>query len=154
MLSDEYYESHIVHNNIYSALVVSIWSKCELTLNKLSRLCTEQLKCSPPKGFQYDNQKVFFKDELGIKFSSLPNNLEVNAIRILNNIYKHQDGYCSQTNLNKIARSIATRWKIEPDKKVDYTSLPIQEFLEYCHAFFGQLCADSKKIVDIKRPPV
>lgn len=154
ILNDEYYENHIVHNNIYSALVVSIWSKCELTLNRLSRLCTDQLKCNPPKGFQYDNQKAFFKDELGIKFSSLQSNPEVNAIRILNNIYKHQDGYCNKTNFNKITKGIATRWKIELDRKVDYTILPIQDFLEHCHTFFEQLCANSKKIVDEKRPSV
>ncbi len=121
MLADEAYESFTLTNNICAALVVSIWSKSEMSLKKISSLSAVQLE-RPTPAYRYDCQKCFFAG-LGIKFESLPGAAAVNGIRLLNNIYKHAEGRCSESNFNKFTAQVAKAWGVQCEKNIEY-SLP------------------------------
>jgi hypothetical protein len=144
ILADEAYEAFTVSNNIYAALVVSIWTKCEKNLKCISTLCAEQLKIGIPK-FDFDNQKNFYKKQFKIAFAILPKYAEINAIRLLNNIYKHADGYCNETRYNQITKTIAAAWNVEKKKQIDYTTLPIETIVYSCNEFFTKLLEETKK---------
>jgi len=153
MLANEEYRSSTVTNNMYAALIVAIWSKCEQTLLKVSGLCAKHLDCDKPL-FRYDEQKKFFK-KLGIRFSALPGVLAVNGTRLLNNSYKHAGGYCSQKSYHQITAQTANSWKIKAKAKIDYSSLPVEDILSGCHEFFTRLIAVAQNAVETKKskPP-
>jgi hypothetical protein len=144
ILADEAYEALNVSNNIYAALIVSIWTKCEKYFKSISSLCAEQLKVDIPD-FKFGDQKKFYKKQLKIAFSILPKYADINVIRLLNNIYKHADGYCNEVKFNQITKNIATAWNIEKKKQIDYSALPIEGIVCSCNEFFTKLLEEAQK---------
>lgn len=144
ILADEAYEAFNVSNNIYAALIVSIWTKCEKSLKSFSSLCAEQLEIDIPD-FKFDNQKKFYKKQLKITFSILPKYAEINAIRLLNNIYKHADGHCNEAKFNQITKNIASVWNVEKKKQINYSTLPIEDIVCSCNEFLTKLLEEAQK---------
>lgn len=78
--------------------------------------------------------------EIDIKKCSKYN--EINSIRILNNSFKHNDGYYIPDNksYNQINQDILNRWNIlnnTNSNKIDYSKLPIKEIILDCYFFTG-----------------
>lgn len=68
-------------------------------------------------------------------------NIYINAIRILNNCYKHKEGVykiSSSGNSEKTLELIES-WGIKENQTIDFTKLPVLEMVEMCGVFFEEL---------------
>lgn len=150
-LAEEYIKICEITNNMYAALIVSIWSAME---HFLKRLLPRPLKKKFEKKFM-----EFIREELNISVDQCKEYSTINAIRLLNNLFKHEDGYCDPTKKaykeikkSKLAkrslpdrRKRDTRWvgqKIE----IDYSKLSISGLVEACNFF----CSDLMRKVEKK----
>lgn len=177
---DELAEATALTDNMYAALVVSIWSQLEGMLNVVIRIndqakstqkktliqtinfCEDTLKgnqtgnstfASCAKNLkQIQNDNLFSFDEIKITIKKKTKiNIEeckafavINAIRILNNSFKHSGGYYrpDRKAKNQIDASLVSKWKIpsvEDKRKVDYYELPIKEVIADCRKFIDDL---------------
>lgn len=140
-IDDASYESYLVSNNMYAALIVSIWSKCEMFLNKIIKLCVKQLGCEEFKKFGFIKQKNFFSKKAKIDIEKLQSYDYVNATRIMCNLYKHNNSIYSVKQRKKdVSDVIASEWKICEGKNIDFSKIPIKDIITHCRKFFDALC--------------
>lgn len=153
MFADDYWHNLELTNAMYAALVVSLWSYIEGFLKDLACVCkgARHSNKNHPR-FDFKRIKQSFK-EIGIDLKQLPKYSTVNAIRILNNSFKHSDGYYlpeSDKPYTYIAPKLLTKWKCISKrfvdlKEIDYTKLPIRELVIDCNLFFQNLLSAVKK---------
>ena len=81
----------------------------------------------------------------------------VNAIRVLNNSFKHNNGYYKPKNDNpdnKINESMLAKWSILDDRdKIDYSKLPIKDLIIACNAFCNDLLNKLEKELKTRAVP-
>jgi hypothetical protein len=154
ILADEAYEAFSVSNNIYAALVVSIWSKSEITLKRITSLAIRQQNLNLSLPLNFKSQQDFLNDNLGISVPSLPSFDEMNGIRILNNIYKHAGGKYNPDPTKPwehFSPAVANAWSIKNNKEVDYTIIPIKELILNAHVFFSKLHEKARNRLQARR---
>lgn len=104
--------------------------------------CIDVLKKLQLSPYKFAEIKKFFKKEMKIKLEELADYSTIDAVRILNNSFKHSNGFYKPV-LNrtdtKIKQSLLTTWDIVKDKEVDYSKLPIEELVLACGAFNHEL---------------
>ncbi len=178
-LSEDYHEACAVTNNMCAALVVSIWSRAEHSLNFLLRTQLQGLhdienykrttflktifgnlrrrlvnakkdKKAPAKEYKFKEIKRHFRIQAGIDLRKLPGFPEVNATRIVNNAYKHNNGrYGAKENIDQL---LMNRWNLSKDEAIPYSTLPIEEILNSFNAFFAELTAKVDEELTRKEP--
>ena len=138
----------------------SILEKKKKILEKTSKFCSDALTSSSvdkealsncikelkdlQAGVPYDYKDIedFFKKEFNIKLDSFKNYKIINAIRILNNSFKHTNGRYEPTDkpYTKIDQKLLDKWGIFEDRKdFDYSKLPIENLVSVCNAFCHDL---------------
>lgn len=147
LAGEDYWQTYGVTNSMCAALVVSIWSKMESFLKSIASICSEAL------GERENNGDASIKGVLkklkkfGIQVKQLTNYATVNAVRILNNSYKHSNGRYSPKEgrpHTQIDRDLLSKWKIVKNQKgdkIDYSRIPIEEIVLACNGF----CTDVLK---------
>jgi hypothetical protein len=132
--------------NMYAALVVSVWSTAEGLFKKTVAECQHALQISGKVPYRFDEIRTVFKKQLSIELKDLPDYKTVDAIRNLNNCYKHTAGYYKPKKLHeKIDQGLIQKWhfldqdEIEEGRRIHYDGLPIEEMVAACHTFFNAL---------------
>jgi len=93
-------------------------------------------------------------NKLGLRLNKMTNKKSyqtLNAIRLLNNAYKHKDGiyFDGKKDHQKICASLKSEWTIDEGKAIEYSKIPIPELLSACQWYIGELL---EKIVKSKTP--
>lgn len=86
-INDAYWQTTRLTNSMYASLIVTLWSDMEHFLTTLVKTC--KLK----DAWKFGEIKKRFKDKLKIDIEMLKSYSIINAIHILNNSFKHTDGY-------------------------------------------------------------
>lgn len=130
---------------MYAVLVVSIWSEMESFLKRLVRLLYRTNEKSQPVPYKFPAIKGAINNEAGIDLQDCSSYSTVDAIRELNNLFKHSDGYCAHGDkFNLIRKSKLTAMTLTDvwtGKKVmvEYSKLPIHDLLNACNEFCSVL---------------
>lgn len=144
--SDDYWQACRVTNAMHAALLVAIWSEMESFLKSLLTICSEAAgnKDVSNKPYEFDKIKNVL-EKLGIKIMECDAVHTVNAVRILNNSYKHSDGrYRPEIDRphTQIDQNLLTEWEVlknHNDDEIDYSKLSIKEILKDCYRFCSDL---------------
>jgi len=92
--------------------------------------------------YAFDDIRIAIKKAVGVKVHQCTGYMTVDAIRVLNNSFKHNRG-CYQPEHGKpytqIDEALLKKWCI-PDERdeIDYSKLPVKELVIACNSF----CAD------------
>ncbi|GEM_PF-2079138 len=159
VFGEDYVRAYDLTNTMYAALIVSIWSEMESFLKTLIRIHYSILREQKTPPTRIDHIKKVLENKLGIKLEKCKSYSTVDAIRLLNNLFKHDEGYCVPESeiYKKIKKSPVTRHAIPDRRKRDtkwrggeieikYSALPIQDIISACNTF----CTDLLKKVETK----
>jgi len=151
--ADDYWWTYQITNAMYAALIVSLWACVEGYLKGLLSVCRGVRNLKKKVPYKFDAIKDSFLKEMDINLEQLPRYSTINAIRILNNSFKHSEGYYlpeTGKSHTQIAHHLLTKWKCISNrfvelKAIDYDKLPIQELVFTCGTFFEGLSEQIKK---------
>ncbi len=172
-LIDEYWQISNLTNSMYAALVVSLWANVEACLKELIKICTNTLsskidsesniKCKKIQKnniYKFHIIKSFFENNLNINLQEFSNYETVNALRLLNNSYKHNNGYYKHKADNRdeqIVQELIDKWSnvkneddtdkaavIEKDGKINYAKLSMKDLVIACSIFRKELIESIK----------
>ena len=136
-INDAYWQNCRLTNSMYASMVVSLWSDVEHFLKSLLQTC--KLK----DAWDFGKIKKRFGKELDIDFENLDSYSILNTIRILNNSFKHSDGYYKPDKNMKhtqISQDLLDEWNILRDNdEIDYSKLPIKTLVLACNTFANDL---------------
>lgn len=153
ILSEDAWEAYRLYNNMYAALIVSIWSDMESFFKNLIHHCSEELNISQKAPYQFEGIKKFFKNNFSIRLGNLKSYSIIDAIRIINNSYKHNKGKykpISSKPQTIIDGNLLNNWNIKRDSNIDYTKLPIKNLIISCSEFLQDLVKLVKKDINKK----
>ncbi len=148
-IAEEYINTRELTNNMYAALIVSIWSEMEYFLKSLVRTCYTARGEHKPLPFRIEDIKRAIEKETGIQIGKCKGYITVDAIRILNNSYKHSNGYYrpeADKLHTQISKSLQKKWKIEEGHNIEYSTLPTEKIVLSFTAF----CTNVLKKVESK----
>lgn len=144
-------EARGLSSTMYAAFLVSLWSDVEHFLKNSCKVCKNLSKCNKKnldkKCWKFRELKKCLKK--GIDFDSEKHSdyNMINAVRILNNEFKHNTGYYSgkeKKDYDKMNKDLCIKWNIKEDERVDYAKLPHKELIFAC----GRFCDDiAKKLI-------
>jgi len=98
--------------------------------------------------FEFDKIKEALKKQARVDTEHCKGYNVVNAIRIMNNSFKHASGRYRQEK-GQIDKSLLARWAIvDKRNQIDYTQIRVKETIEACNAF----CRDLLSRVEEKLP--
>lgn len=141
-INDEYWRSWRLTNAMYAAIVVSIWSDMEHFLKGLVRTCQKATGMHGKTPHEFPKIAEFFRKTLIIDLSTLGGYCKVNAIRILNNSFKHNGGHYNPSTEahTQISPELLQSWGILGKcEEIDYAKLPIQHLVTACNTFCRDL---------------
>jgi hypothetical protein len=175
--ADDHWQMERVTRDMYAAIVVSIWSQMERVLTNILALyyerhleqvqqfcqdtlagehttvdvggCIRALEAMQTGvSFRIDEIKKAFKDDVCVPVEQCKGYKVVDAIRILNNSFKHANGRY-RGEKGQIDKPLLSRWAIvDEHNKIDYTHFCVKEAIEACNAF----CHDLLSRVEEKLP--
>lgn len=146
-LGEDYYQAEEISNNMYAALIVSVWAKVENFLWTLYRYCKYYGLPSIGKKkakINIGDYAKYFDDNLGIVLQSIKNGKEANFLRIASNAFKHSNGLYHPDGY-PVAKMLATKWKISKGHPIKYITLPIKELILGAGAFCATLYKKTEK---------
>lgn len=150
LFSDDYSQTVSLTNSMYATLVVSIWSEMESFLKRLVFAIYRTTGKSQKIHYRFDKIKEVIKSGIRIQLERCASYSTVNAVRELNNSFKHSNGFCDSKSYEQIKKSPFAR-KVLPDRRkrdtrkhgkkvmVEYTKLPIRDILNACNEFCSVL---------------
>jgi hypothetical protein len=151
---DDYAQTRQVTGTMYAGLIVSMWAKIEYMLKQIlsTCLCDPEKEERPKVSANIKAIKKDIKDKTGINLLDCEKSETVNAIRILNNCFKHTDGRYRSNNkkpLETIKKYLIQRWNIVGNhEEIDYSKLPIKELVVACGAFGLDLLGKVKNALE------
>lgn len=144
----EYVKSESI-NNMYGAMVVSLWAFMEKFLSSLSFYLDAIEKrnydlASKMTKFSFPNFKTKYKRVFGSKLSKIQYYTQINDIRLLNNIFKHCNGTYNAKNqqCNNLSSNLKGILEINDDtfiEDINYESLDMKEYVSYFNKFSEEL---------------
>lgn len=138
-IAEDMHNMEHVTNSMYAALVVSAWCKMEAFFKLLIKIVNGALNRAGEAPYQFDRIKEFFDKNVGLNLETIAEYPTVNAIRILNNSYKHSDGQYkpdASKPHTRIDQTLLDRWKIlDNQNQIDFSKTPIEEFISCCAVF-------------------
>jgi len=156
LAADDYWRTCRLTNAMYASVVVSVWAEMELFLKYLIGLCRQIRGKKQAKLYVFKKIKEAFKKDVDIDIGRCTEYNTVNAIRILNNCFKHSQGKYNPLKDKKaeqkkkepetIEETLLHRWQIlDEGGGIDYSKLSIQELVISCNAFYSDLIAKARK---------
>lgn len=151
-VEDEMFITHELSNAMSAALVVSIWSHMESFLKRIMEICYGSLSIKGKVPYRFDQIKFFFANHFAADLSSLDDYSEVDAVRILNNSFKHNNGkYEPEKAHAHINQPLLDQWSIiGEDGRIDYTKVPIQDLVLCCNSFSRNVLSLTKTGLEAK----
>ena len=158
LAGEDYWQTRRLSNSMYAALVVSLWADMEEFLKEMICIYNDVLSLAKKVPYKFGPIKEFYCKTMSVDIASLFDYSVVDALRILNNSFKHNDGYYMpkvDEAHTHISQALLDEWGIlvehkesdksdkpdEPDKpkEIDYTKLPIENLVLACNAFCRDL---------------
>jgi hypothetical protein len=146
---DPHWRICTLSNNMYAALITAMWSQMERQLKHIIHISKKVLQSQNEKQKEYNfkNMKSFFKDKLSIDLESLSSYNTINAIRILNNSFKHHDSFYypePDKPYEQINPSLLQEWGIikeedNDENEIDFSKVPIKNLVLACANFCDEL---------------
>jgi len=104
-MTDAYWQVFRLQNIMRAALVVAIWSHIEEFLKRLITICDHALGVKKKPPYQFDEIRNFFQNRLELDMATVCEFATVDAIRVLNNTFKHRNGVYTHTEGQSHART-------------------------------------------------
>lgn len=142
---EDYMETCRLTSTMYAAMVVAMWARMEEFLFFTTGVCHNELNLKANLGSPLRIKKVcqFFLKALKLDIQAMGSYSVVNAIRILNNAFKHNGGRYEAAPKevhDRINGVLLERWDIVKENgDIDYSKLPIKELVEACNQFSRDL---------------
>jgi hypothetical protein len=103
--------------------------------------CANHLK-SLKTPYNFDAIKDAIKKGANIDICKCGGYATVNAVRIVNNSFKHNSGRYDPEQgqaQNTIDKQLLKQWAIKAGRVIDYTKVPVQDLIAASHAFCSDL---------------
>jgi hypothetical protein len=137
-----YLQSCRLTNHMYGALVVAMWLRIEYALTGYVSSCRARLALPGKKLYRWEDINEFFQKKMSILLASCKEYETVKAIRILNNEFKHNQGWHfpdDQRDYKCIDKALLAKWSLLHNGPVDYSRVPVKEWVLASHAFCHDL---------------
>lgn len=142
-ISDEYWQTCYLTKSMYAALTVTLWANVEHLLKNMIAICHGALSSNSRIPFEFGMIKKFFDHELSINLEIFVGYSTVDAVRILNNSFKHSDGYYKPKTdkpHTQIDPALLNDWGVlDNNNEIDYSKLPIMKLVLACSDFVQEL---------------
>jgi len=144
---------------MYAALTVAIWSNIESFIKETICMCEIILMQKRPNLDEIRRMNIVKCDEylnnININLQSLQCYDFVNAVRIISNCFKHNNGkYIEKSNneknnkkKNKIEEALKREWDLECEKRIVYRKINFHKLIINCGLFCNDLKREFKKIL-------
>jgi hypothetical protein len=131
-------------NAMSACIVVVLWSRVEALFERTCRSLAQHGALTAPQAFRFAEVGKFMRSNCGIQLEHLPCFDEVNAIRLLNNCFKHKDGGTYTPPVNRpgdtISPALLSRWgAIDANGRLNYRAVPVSELTAACFSFCSEL---------------
>ena len=144
---DEHQQTCRLTTSMYAALIVAMWAQVEEFLNGIARACDDASGAGKKAKTKRKTIKIKqlcdgIQKATGIAVDRCCEAATVNAIWILNNAFKHDDGYYVPDKTDRherIDRKLRKTWGIKEDERIDYSELPIEDLVLAGNTFCGDL---------------
>jgi len=144
-IEDEMWIAKLLSNSMHASLVVAIWSEMEHFLKGRVEECQLRLGQTVGSPFKFHEIRALFQNELSVNITALPDFITVDAVRILNNSCKHNDGvYCPEPHKPHtiINPTLLAQWSVlGPSTRIAYSILPCRNLVMACGHFADRLSA-------------
>ncbi len=127
--------------------IVALWSEMESILKHFQRVDKSSKKIED----RFDLIKIRYK-AMGIDIEAFKSFKKVDAVRKLNNSFKHDSGCYRKTRKLKertldisIATSFEKKWKLKDREQIKYELIDLKDLTLACGKFNSQLVAEMKK---------
>jgi len=126
-------------NAMYATLVISIWSYMEDFLKTVARACGAASR-NEKISVNFRELKKKIEEKCNIQIDQCNEYNKVNAIRILNNSFKHNRGFYKppkppEQEPDRIDESLLSDWSITANDEIEYSKLPINKLVDACRLF-------------------
>ena len=150
-VEDEYAKASVLTRSMHAALVVAMWSEMEACLKEVAKylLCRRGRNAKKADSLNIDKAKKLFCDEAKIDLDKLKSYDAVDAIRILNNAFKH-----SQGKLKGQSSRFISQWGVVggDGTAVDYSKLDFDKLQRHCHDFCDELMTKVEVLLRTNNP--
>jgi hypothetical protein len=127
---------------MYGALFVALWAKMEDCLNAVVRVGRMAKSEHHKKDYKFRELKTELEKLIDKKLTDCHDFKMVDAIRILNNSFKHDDGRykpLSGKDYTQIDEKLLLAWGMEKSEQISFGKLPIRDLAIACNAFLSDL---------------
>ncbi len=152
-VADEFWRVGRVTNAMSAALIVALWSNMENLLKGLITTSQKGLGQAANPPFKFHLIKEFFATNLGIDLVTLPGYATIDAVRLLNNSFKHSDGHYhpeAGKAHTEIQAALANQLGITADTAIEYEKLPMKLLVGACGDFSSSLVAEVGKQLEAR----
>jgi hypothetical protein len=144
LFAEDFGKTSEVTDIMYAALIVSVWAEIEALLENARRVCCLASNKPYRKFIKARKRVEWFHQEFDSKtvLERCVNYEKVNALRILNNAFKHDRGkyrLYSKDPFEQIEGSVLQRWKIAERGQIRYANLPLAEIVSATNSFCRDL---------------
>jgi hypothetical protein len=148
-IAEDYAAIERLTSSLYATLVVGIWGRLELFLKILAE-CSHAAQVAAGSAkkqrmYKFHEIKNVINKNTSVNIEQIPHFDVINAMRILNNCYKHNDGVydLSQNNPHEsIDNALLTAWNaIDGEGRIDFSKLPYSDIVNKCFAFCAEVHA-------------
>jgi len=141
--AEDFWRIDHVTNSMFGALIVSIWSQLEHFLKGMVEVCHEkECKRENKRSYRFDEIKKCLEKVLSIDLEKWRSYKMINAIRILNNSFKHKNSYYKpeqKKSYEHISPTLLQRWDIKNKKEIDFSKIIIEDLISACAIFHEKL---------------
>lgn len=140
------YEKHLIYNNLYASLIVTIWSHVEGTLKEIISEYQAEKNITKKPPYQFKPISDFFLSDVDINLSNSAQYDIIDACRILNNEFKHSEGKYKPDPTKPhtvISSQILSQWQCVngTDNTIDYSSLPFPLIIDTVASFVSEIAS-------------
>lgn len=146
--AEDYFKATEVSGLMFAALTVAMWSNIEVFMGSLIRICEEAGNPS----FEGNHHKIYdvakyYKDNLDINLQDLQCSEVANALRVISNSFKHNNGRYKPDGYH-LKESIKMSWNIDVNRPIKYEKLPFQDLIKGSYEFCKDLESKIRASID------
>ncbi len=150
MYADDIVEADAISNDMYAAMCVHLWSRMEISFKRCIKAWNFDAKCNKDVDVhKFNAVNDFFSNRIGISLHSIVNYKFINALRILSNCYKHNNGRY-KPGRHPIDLVLRNQWSIEKGHRISYLELPLKDILFSCGEFWEELLVQVRQKIEVR----
>lgn len=149
-IEDEIWIANTLTDVMFASLVVTIWSEMEHFLKGCVEECQSNLGLAVGSPSRFRQIKSFFQNATGVDLTAIPEFTMIDAVRILNNSFKHSAGvYSPQPGQAHtiINAALLARWNVVgASNRIHFSKVPFKELVLACGRFAGHLSTSTASV--------